>query len=42
MAQCLYCLRKALTLDPEDVNTLYELSGIYRAQGQTRKVGQMN
>jgi len=37
-AQCLYCLRKALKINPTDVDTLYDLASIYRMQKQTTKV----
>lgn len=36
---CLYCLRKALSVDPKDVECLWEMASIYRAQEQDSKVG---
>ncbi|WWD21507.1 hypothetical protein CI109_105993 [Kwoniella shandongensis] len=35
--QCIYCLRKALRLDPADVDLLWQLGAIYRQQGQKHR-----
>ncbi|KAK8847416.1 hypothetical protein IAR55_005274 [Kwoniella newhampshirensis] len=37
LEQCIYCLRKALRLDPTDVGLLWELGAIYRQQGQKHR-----
>lgn len=36
--QSLYCLRKVLKLDPNDVDTLYELASVYRKQDDAYRV----
>ncbi|EIW71252.1 hypothetical protein TREMEDRAFT_27203, partial [Tremella mesenterica DSM 1558] len=35
--QCLYCLRKALQVDPDDVGSLWEISALYREQNKISK-----
>jgi cytochrome c-type biogenesis protein CcmH/NrfG len=37
-AQCLYCLRKALRLEPANADTLWDLAEIYKATGEKSKV----
>lgn len=39
MNQCLYCLTQALKVDPSDVEALWELANIHRAQNNKLKVG---
>jgi hypothetical protein len=36
--QCLYCLTQALRIDPSDVDALWEVANIHRAQGSGYKV----
>jgi len=38
MNQCLYCLTQALKVDPSDVEALWELANIHRAQNNKLKV----
>jgi cytochrome c-type biogenesis protein CcmH/NrfG len=38
MNQCLYCLTQALKVDPSDVEALWELANIHRAQDNKLKV----
>jgi hypothetical protein len=39
MNQCLYCLTQALRIDPSDVEALWEMATIHRAQDNKLKVG---
>jgi hypothetical protein len=36
--QCLYCLTQALRIDPSDVDALWEVANIHRAQSSGYKV----
>jgi hypothetical protein len=38
MNQCLYCLTQALKIDPSDVDALWEVANIHRAQDNKLKV----